>query len=43
MEKLRGATGTRFKASVVVYTGQRTTPLGDRLWALPISGLWAQA
>jgi predicted AAA+ superfamily ATPase len=41
MEKLRTATGARFKAGVVVCTGPRTTPLGDRLWALPISGLWA--
>jgi hypothetical protein len=41
MEKLRIATGARFKAGVVVCTGPRTTPLGDRLWALPISGLWA--
>lgn len=42
MEKLRTATGARFKAGVVLCTGPRTTPLGDRLWALPISGLWAQ-
>jgi predicted AAA+ superfamily ATPase len=41
MEKLRTATGARFKAGVVVCTGPRTTPLGGRLWALPISGLWA--
>jgi predicted AAA+ superfamily ATPase len=43
MEKLRAATGARFKAGVVLCTGPRTAPLGDRLWALPISGLWAQA
>jgi uncharacterized protein len=41
MVKLREATGARFKAGVVVCTGPRSTPLGDRLWALPVSGLWA--
>ena len=41
MVKLRDAMGARFKAGVVVCTGPRSTPLGDRLWALPVSGLWA--
>ncbi len=40
MEKLRAATGARFQAGVVLCAGPRTTPLGDRLWAMPISGLW---
>jgi hypothetical protein len=26
---------------VVIYTGEQTVPLGDRLWAVPLSGLWA--
>lgn len=41
MEKLRDKTGTRFKAGVVVCTCEHTVPLGDRLWAIPLSGLWA--
>jgi uncharacterized protein len=41
MEKLRDSRGERFKAGVVLYTGAQTIPLGDRLWAVPISGLWA--
>jgi predicted AAA+ superfamily ATPase len=41
MEKLREKTGTRFKAGVVVCTCEQTAPLGDRLWAVPLSGLWA--
>jgi hypothetical protein len=38
--KLRDATGDRFRAGVVLYGGRQTIPLGDRLWAIPISGLW---
>jgi uncharacterized protein len=41
METLRAALGARFKAGVLLYTGAQTVPLGDRLWAVPISGLWA--
>jgi uncharacterized protein len=38
--KLRQARGEHFTAGIVLYTGQQTVPLGDRLWAVPISGLW---
>jgi predicted AAA+ superfamily ATPase len=41
MEKLRDARGEHFKAGIVVCTAAQTTPLGDRLWAVPVSGLWA--
>ena len=41
MEKMRDKTGTRFKAGVVVCTCEQTAPLGDRLWTVPLSGLWA--
>jgi predicted AAA+ superfamily ATPase len=41
MEKLRDARGNRFKAGIILYTGAQTVPLGDRLWAVPISGLWS--
>jgi len=37
---LRDKLGTRFKAGVVVYSGEHTLPLADRIWALPLSGLW---
>lgn len=40
MAKLRDRIGPRFVAGAVVYTGQHTVPLGDRLWAVPVSGLW---
>ncbi len=40
MERLRTSRGALFKAGVVVCTCAQTVPLGDRLWAVPISGLW---
>jgi hypothetical protein len=41
MGKLRDARDGRFKAGIVLYTGAQTVPLGDRLWAVPISALWS--
>jgi predicted AAA+ superfamily ATPase len=41
MEKLRDARPDGFKAGIVLYTGAQTVPLGDRLWAVPVSGLWS--
>jgi predicted AAA+ superfamily ATPase len=41
MEKLRDGSGERFKAGIVLCTCAQTIPLGKRLWAVPISGLWA--
>ncbi|HEY7952732.1 MAG TPA: ATP-binding protein [Solirubrobacteraceae bacterium] len=38
---LRDKLGKRFKAGVVLYTGSDTLPYGDRLAAVPLSGLWA--
>jgi len=40
LSKLRDACGDRFRAGVVIYSGERTLPFGDRLWAVPVSGLW---
>jgi predicted AAA+ superfamily ATPase len=39
--KLRDARERDFRCGVVLYTGERTLPLSDRIWAVPISGLWA--
>ncbi|MGH2780330.1 MAG: ATP-binding protein [Thermoleophilaceae bacterium] len=41
LEKLRAAAGSRFTAGAVIHAGDQTLPLGDRLWALPVSALWA--
>lgn len=40
---LRDKLGTRFKAGVVLHAGADTLPLGDRLAAVPLSGLWSPA
>ena len=37
---LRDKLGPRFKAGVVLHTGADTLPFGDRLGAVPVSGLW---
>jgi uncharacterized protein len=39
--KLRERLGPQFSAGVVIHPREQTIPLGDRLWALPISALWA--
>jgi len=38
---LRDRLGERFVAGVVVSTAPETLRFGDRLWALPVSGLWS--
>lgn len=41
LAKLRDRADKRFRAGVLIHAGRQTLPLGDHLWALPISGLWA--
>jgi len=41
LARLRDALGDRFKAGVVLNTGVETLPFGDRLWAVPVAGLWS--
>ncbi|MHB1468123.1 MAG: ATP-binding protein [Solirubrobacteraceae bacterium] len=40
LRHLRDGLGARFVAGVVLYTGERTLPFGDRLSAVPLCGLW---
>ena len=40
LELLRRKLGARFKAGIVVYSGEHTLPIADRIWAVPLSGLW---
>lgn len=40
LDFLRGKLGERFKAGVLLHTGTRSLPFGDRVWALPTSKLW---
>lgn len=37
---LRDKLGVRFKAGIIVYSGEHTLPITDRISAVPISGLW---
>jgi predicted AAA+ superfamily ATPase len=37
---LRERLGKRWRAGVLLYTGDRVLPFGDGLWALPIETLW---
>jgi hypothetical protein len=37
---LRDKLGDRFKAGLVVHAGSQVLPLGDRIWAVPVSALW---
>lgn len=41
IRRLRDSRPDRFRAGVVLYTGQRTVPLGESIWAVPVSGLWS--
>lgn len=39
--RLRDTRGERFRCGVLLYTGENTVPLSDRIFAVPVSGLWA--
>ena len=41
MAKIRDARSEDFRAGFLIHAGAQTVPLGDRLWAVPISALWA--
>ena len=41
LKLFRDQRGDAFKAGVVIYTGESTVPLSDRIWAVPVSGLWS--
>ena len=35
--------GDQFEMGVILYDGTETLPLGERLWAAPLSTLWGQS
>jgi hypothetical protein len=41
LAKLRDARGDEFRCGAVIYAGAETLPLSDRIWAVPVSALWA--
>lgn len=42
LKKLASTAGDLFKMGVLLYDGTETLPLGDGLWAAPISTLWGR-
>lgn len=42
LKKLAGLAGKDFKMGVLLYDGDETMPLGDGIWAAPLSTLWGQ-
>jgi predicted AAA+ superfamily ATPase len=43
LSALRDLTGRRFRRGVLLYLGREAVRLDDRLWAVPLSGLWSTA
>ncbi|WP_244095754.1 hypothetical protein [Rhodoferax ferrireducens] len=41
-KKLASVAGVQFKMGVLLYDGLETLPLGDGLWAVPLSTLWGK-
>ena len=37
---LRDKVGPAFKAGLILHPGEATLPFGDRIWSVPIAGLW---
>ena len=42
LKKLVSLAGAQFKMGIVLYNGEETLPLGQHLWAAPLSSLWGQ-
>lgn len=42
LRKLSSLAGDQFKMGVLLYDGNETMPLGDGIWAAPLSTLWGQ-
>lgn len=42
LKKLANLAGDQFKLGVLLYDGSETLPLGEGLWAAPLSSLWGQ-
>lgn len=40
LQLLRDQLGDRFIRGILLYTGEHTLPFGDRIWAMPVDGLW---
>ena len=40
LRKLSALAGDQFRMGVLLYDGDETLPLGDNIWAAPLSTLW---
>lgn len=40
LASLRDRSGPRFTVGLVIHAGRQVLPLGERLWAVPVSSLW---
>jgi hypothetical protein len=38
--RLRDRLAHHFSVGLVIHAGTQTLPLGERLWAVPVSALW---
>lgn len=43
LKKLASMTGEQFRMGVLLYDGAEIMPMGNRLWAVPLSSLWGAA
>lgn len=43
LKKLAALAGEKFKMGILLYDGDETMPLGNNIWAAPISTLWGVA
>ena len=43
LKQLASVTVDQFNMGVVLYDGTETLPLGEHLWAPPLSTLWGQS
>jgi predicted AAA+ superfamily ATPase len=42
LRELRDQLGKRFRAGMVLYTGDQWVPFGDKLWLVPLAALWLE-
>ncbi len=42
LKKLAALAGKKFVYGIVLYDGNDTLPIGERIWAVPISTLWSE-
>ena len=40
IDAFRERYGARFRRGIVLYAGRNVLPLGDDIWAVPITSLW---